>query len=739
MFWIQLPKGAKLLAKFPTPQQYRGGAMVVEKFIGRIENDSNEVDPSMMSLSQIWGIPWGQQAFTLAAVAAGHPVKLSNALPDILKKTVESVSCSSPSELTSSRAKSLKFWIERAKELSESEAAFQASLHPGVRAVLRGKRLLLFQEMLKQASYYDMDVCNELTQGATLTGEAPRSGLWPSKFTPASMTEQELMKVADLDRPGIVEQLTYDIKNEQALSIWNQTMQETETGALAGPRRLDEVSHRYPLSRRFGVIQNGKLRCINDFTRSGVNSAAQTCESPKPHTLDVVASLASYIMLKTGGRTAWSGRAFDLTGAYRQCAVHPDSYKFSHIAVANPSDGRVYAFCMKALPFGSVRSVHAFLRLSHAIWYCAIELLQILWCSYFDDFVTFCPTLEADSVTNCIHTYFRLIGWRFAESGAKAPPFNTAFTALGVKIDIGAMQAGHILFDNTEKRVVELVQSLDKVLSDGALPRQDALRLRGRLQFACSQLFGRLGKAALSTVTDQAYRSSSLQLQPETCVAMKLFRDLLTKSKPRKISGKVYDEWFVFTDASFEPNAAGFKAGVGAVLVDKNGRIVQYVSEELPQDVLIFLMSSGKKTIIFELEMLAIVYAMTVWESFLRGSHVVFYTDNNAVRDAVIACSTSSSLAMPILDRLLKLEYALDIFPWYTRVPTDSNVSDDPSRGVCDFLDQCQAERVPLQVCWLDLVKINTGGSAPSQPTWKRCSCFAMQRWFQSLTKWSNG
>ena len=46
-----------------------------------------------------------------------------------------------------------------------------------------------------------------------------------------------------------------------------------------------------PVSKRFGVVQGSKVRCVDDFTGSSVNLAVQSCESPRPHTLDVVAGL----------------------------------------------------------------------------------------------------------------------------------------------------------------------------------------------------------------------------------------------------------------------------------------------------------------------------------------------------------------------------------------------------------------------------------------------------------------
>lgn len=54
------------------------------------------------------------------------------------------------------------------------------------------------------------------------------------------------------------------------------------------------------------------------------------------------------------------GRTFDLVRAYRQCAVKPSSQKFAYIVIQKPGTSELYTFRIRALPFGVVRSVHAF-------------------------------------------------------------------------------------------------------------------------------------------------------------------------------------------------------------------------------------------------------------------------------------------------------------------------------------------------------------------------------------------
>ena len=61
------------------------------------------------------------------------------------------------------------------------------------------------------------------------------------------------------------------------------------------------------------------------------------------------------------------------------------------------------------------------------------------------------------------------------------------------------------LIENTSSRKTEMASLISSVLEGGRLHRVDALRLRGRLQFASGQLFGRLAKKALSIVMGQCW------------------------------------------------------------------------------------------------------------------------------------------------------------------------------------------------------------------------------------------
>ena len=233
----------------------------------------------------------------------------------------------------------------------------------------------------------------------------------------------------------------------------------------------------------------------------------------------------------------------------------------------------------------------------------------------------------------------------------------------------------------------------------------EALRLRGRMQFVSGQLFGRVAKRTLAVVTRHAYSAESAVLSPEAMTSIRRFLAIIESDKPRVISRSASRTWLVFTDASHEPYGDRPLGGIGAVLVDERGAKQRFFSEEIPQSLMERINVTKRKTLIFECEFLAIFLALYSWKEILHGCKVLMYTDNDAVRDCVISCSTTSINATPILDACLELESRLSLNVWIARVPTEANVADDPSRFANDDLLQqgCKKESIDLHKCWARL------------------------------------
>ena len=551
----RLPKGARLLAIQHAPSETnRGeeteGATILTtnfsmNFFRPHPDDCNvffnvgtkdETDEKDGPYLQTWGLPWDPDEFVLMASKAGHPAGLESFLPPRMASCIDTVMSMTEAYRMQHRARTLKHWLRRSIELRKDEKSVHESLHADVARVLHGKKILLWEEMLSAINYEDMGVVEEFKTGTMLTGCAPITGLWPTRFTPATATEDDVRAMAKVQRQTLSYKSVVFFEKEIAESVWGQTMDEVSRGELEGPMEIASIPDHIPLSKRFGVKQGQKTRCVDDFSASGVNSASQVSESPKPHTLDVVGGMLASVMAHQSKPTQWMIRGFDLKNAYRQCAISPSSSDFSYIVVGDPSCEKLYAFKMRALPFGSVRSVHSFLRVANSLWSILSSLFLVVNSNYFDDFVALASKPEADSVDHTVKTVLKLLGWVFAQYGPKAPPFAADARVLGVQINVEHMGDGKVEIDNTAARRAELAEVIRRVLSDGHLPRMEALRLRGRMQFASGQLFGRVAKRTLAIVTQHAYSAESAKLSPEAMASMHRFLSMMESDKPRSIS-----------------------------------------------------------------------------------------------------------------------------------------------------------------------------------------------------------
>eukprot|EP00435_Cladocopium_sp_Y103_P058991 s976_g21.t1 len=160
--------------------------------------------------------------------------------------------------------------------------------------------------------------------------------------------------------------------------------------------------------------------------------------------------------------------------------------------------GPLRFFRSLVLPFGAVRSVHSFLRLARALWWIGVKGCRVVWTSFYDDFIAFSKPVLTGSTEKVVGLLFKLLGWVFAEEGDKAELFNPCCSALGVLFDLSAAHKGLAFVKTTEARRAELCHDLSEVIADGRLQSKQAQKLRGRMQVAEAQLFGRTGRVFLS-------------------------------------------------------------------------------------------------------------------------------------------------------------------------------------------------------------------------------------------------
>ena len=656
-----LPSGAQLLRVTPCNSAKRGGEF---EFVSA------------------WGIPRSPEEFVKAAVNAGHPCRNDFMLPPPLASAIDRNASESSESLARSRAVFFKKWIARSKELEDSEAAFKKSMAPHVSSILAPKKLLLWKELMEEYGYPDKEVFDEVTQGILLTGATPITGAFPPVFKPPTRSASDLCEWGPSLRAKILDRVRP--QGEEDTVVHAKTVEERNKSWARGPLSRDELAKDSLVSRRFGLQQGAKTRLVDDMSASGVNELVMVHESPKPHGPDVIAGAALAAMRKMP-QEPLSGRAYDLRSAYRQLPIHPSSLKHALVSHWNPEQCAVEIDQLLALPFGAARSVYGFLRAAASVWWLGCTCLGLMWSVFYDDFVTLARTRDVRHTDAAATTFFHLLGWQFDECGEKAFEFSSVFKALGVLFDLNGAHEGRVLIKNTPSRIDELCQLITQIVDSRTLSRAAAQRLRGRMQFCDGFLFGRASRLCLKAVTRHIHSTCDEVQGDELWESLLRFRDCLRASRPHAVVANHQEPLYLFTDACYEPQAE-WCAGLGAVVFGADGKALGFFSFCASESVRAALGEGVKKTIIFELEFLALLVALVHWKDLFRNRPLVCHLDNNTARDIAISGKGRSPIAHALVTALLTLEDAGEIRCWYTRVPSPSNVADEPSRRLCQSL-----------------------------------------------------
>ena len=170
------------------------------------------------------------------------------------------------------------------------------------------------------------------------------------------------------------------------------------------------------------------------------------------------------------------------------------------------------------------------------------------------------------------------------------------------------------------------------MLETKVLSRKDAERLRGRLQFASGQLFGRGLRNHFRHLSEHI-RSGRKSLSVDVVNALTSIKSHVEQNIPRRVSGKLSDYVHIYVDASFEPN--GF-SGLGGVMYASTGECLGFFSEKVDDDLLSRILAEDQKTVIQELEALALLMAVVTFKEWLSERRAVTFTDSESVRRAFL-------------------------------------------------------------------------------------------------------
>ena len=183
---------------------------------------------------------------------------------------------------------------------------------------------------------------------------------------------------------------------------------------MSAPRPLCPVSGARSNGTLWDPLRQGvKLRPIDGYSRSSVNSCVTAVESPTVDTADVAAAVAASLCWSLTDR----GRSSKLVGRSHCCilqvCVSKESRSFAIIAVYDPIRRRVVWFRQVCLPFGGKASVNSYILRGRCVQWLANKCLWIAVSSYDDDYIALSDEVLESNAGGVMHLLFTLLGWNY--------------------------------------------------------------------------------------------------------------------------------------------------------------------------------------------------------------------------------------------------------------------------------------------------------------------------------------
>ena len=695
--FVHVPTGAKLL-----------------RHAKQMGDDGSQFFPAA------WGIPHSPSEFLLAAEGVQHPYTMQACLPDVLLQSLFHVIVSGPAALAQERVEAIKHWSQRALELNADEDALHNSLADDLKEVPKGKNILLFKEMLVHAGCDDDELFDDIVKGFPVVGFAKTSKQFRSSVKPPAMSESELLNAAIWCQKSVMSCVGPCGDAEMDAAVWRDTLEEAKRRWLipTTSAELDSIfgEHKWIPARRFGLRQGPKIRAIDDYSLSMVNSAFGSAESLDLMGVDETATLAKLftsimynsedafsLTLSDGscleGKThsSWNkldnallGRTLDLWKAYRQLGAKSEHARWCIIAVFDPESNSTKLFKQPVLAFGAAGAVMGFNRVARGLWRVGVGLFSLLWLNYFDDFPHFEAAVLSKSADCTSRSLVTLSGWTILSDEAKLKPFNHDFAALGVVFDLSfARSTFAIEVRNKPGRVEDIIESVDLILKAGFMKPSDLGKLRGRLQFAESQSFGRAARFVFAPFsrTFQFGTRSSRALDDQAIEALNLVKRLLACMKPRVITCLKLQHTLIFTDGACEGDQFS-NVTCGGVVIEPTSR--WWFGIRVPKGLVqSWTTLGGKQQVIAEAEMLPILIARELLCLSNLVCPVIVFVDNESVKNALIKGYSEVVCLRRMSQVYVEQELNFNLATWVNRVPTASNPADAPSRlSVTDDCDR---------------------------------------------------
>ena len=333
---------------------------------------------------------------------------------------------------------------------------------------------------------------------------------------------------------------------------------------MGAPRPVAEVSlDSVVLVRRFSVEQglrsdgSVKVRPIDDGTAAGVNPVTSLPQGITHHTIDHLWECCRLFKSKVGRRPALF--KIDVDAAYRRVPIAPAHRPLCTVVFLHNGVQTVAEHC--ACCFGFTSSVDSWDRIGALLRALAAHFLYLAFLRYVDDGFGCAFESSIETCAGQVARFIRCLLGPSAIADAKIG-WGCNLVVLGLALQVG--ESGLTARPSTDK-VRKWRAALQRALDSNRLTAGQASKLAGRLMWASTAMFRKLGRAMLRPLYAHQHRHTS-QLGPslrlclsfwEETLRLELSQERLWQEPERKRAVLLAD-------------ARGWPAHLGAVLLARS-------------------------------------------------------------------------------------------------------------------------------------------------------------------------
>ena len=552
----------------------------------------------------------------------------------------------------------------------------------------------------------------ELSQGFTLLGHLHPGLNWhvrtDSKYT--SPTSIETLR--QHNRTYIHKKLQSNQVDPHWHLMANEIATEVQQGRMAGPFQapawlqtnttpLKEYSHTsillplpHPdpiIAMAFSIEQTGsdgkqKIRRGEDWRRSGHNQACHMTDQPYHHTPDHYTWLAQYTRQRSDEPPLVWGHDHD--GAYRQLPL--DDPSIAYVLLLTPDGPTLWHH--HVLLFGSAASVWAYNRFGDMLSAVARTIACIPVVHYVDDYGAIEPTGSAESGFDTFESINSILGFHMKISKKQPPAKSHRIQGVIIECD-----PDKITVAPCPSRIKNISEQLQEHLRTQLMTPEQARKLAGKCSFTTTQLFGRVGRAALRALYDKAF-SSTDTINSHTHSAITALLNILQHCQPRQLplQPQQTQHTIIYTDAFYKEGdqilrcsdlydqqhdltpSSEMTNGWAAVVFHPAAKTPLVFHGTVPPKLLKHFASN--KAFIYFLEAWAAIITPILIKPLLTSTYIQL-CDNDAATHAIIKGSGSHAPLNNLIGSHWTWHNRSCLRQILHRVPTHANIADPFSRG----------------------------------------------------------